>query len=106
MNSCARIGRAAVAALFVGLLTDKAAVPLYFGSMIVAIILRYINDSREQKMYKELVPTQEVEIIDKLDHMPKEERPSDLHASVLPNELVLTAEQGQASLPFLSAGSQ
>ncbi|KAA1271778.1 sodium/glutamate symporter [Corynebacterium striatum] len=47
----------------VGLLTDKAAFPLYFGSMIVAIILRYINDSREQKMYKELVPTQEVEII-------------------------------------------
>ena len=40
------------------------------------------------------------EIIDKLDHMPKEERPSDLHASVLPNELVLTAEQGQASLPL------
>ena len=40
------------------------------------------------------------EIIAKLDHMPKEERPSDLHASVLPNELVLTAEQGQASLPL------
>ena len=47
----------------VGLLTDKAAFPLYFGSMIVAIILRYINDSREHKMYKELVPTQDVEII-------------------------------------------
>ncbi len=29
----------------------------------LSIILRYINDSREQKMYKELVPTQEVEII-------------------------------------------
>ncbi|MFS0284512.1 CueP family metal-binding protein, partial [Corynebacterium striatum] len=40
------------------------------------------------------------EIIDKLDRMPKEERPSDLHASVLPHELVLTAEQGQASLPL------
>ena len=40
------------------------------------------------------------EIIDKLDHMPKEERPSDLHASALPNELVLTSEQGQASLPL------
>ncbi len=40
------------------------------------------------------------EVIDKLDHMPKEERNSNLHASVLPNELVLTAEQGQASLPL------
>ncbi|MHA6554665.1 CueP family metal-binding protein, partial [Corynebacterium pyruviciproducens] len=39
-------------------------------------------------------------IIDKLDHMPKGERNSNLHASVLPNELVLTAEQGQASLPL------
>ena len=48
---------------FVGMLTDKAAFPLYFGSMIVAIILRFINDSREQKEYKELVPTQEVEIL-------------------------------------------
>ncbi|MDU3175472.1 MAG: sodium/glutamate symporter [Corynebacterium striatum] len=47
----------------VGMLTDKAAFPLYFGSMIVAIILRFINDSREQKEYKELVPTQEVEIL-------------------------------------------
>ncbi|MFS8937016.1 sodium/glutamate symporter [Corynebacterium sp. c25Ua_89] len=47
----------------VGMFTDKAAFPLYFGSMIVAIILRFINDSREQKEYKELVPTQEVEIL-------------------------------------------
>ncbi len=30
----------------------------------------------------------------------KEQSPSDLHASVLPNELVLTAEPGQASLPL------
>ena len=40
------------------------------------------------------------EIIDKLDHMPKEERNSDLHASVRPNELILATEQGQASLPL------
>ena len=40
------------------------------------------------------------EIVDKLDHMPKDERNSNLHASVRPNELILTAEQGQASLPL------
>lgn len=40
------------------------------------------------------------EIVDKLDHMSKDERNSDLHASVRPNELILTAEQGQASLPL------
>lgn len=40
------------------------------------------------------------EIIDKLDHMPKDERNRNLHASVRPKELILTAEQGQASLPL------
>jgi len=40
------------------------------------------------------------EIVDKLDHMPKDERNSDLHASVSTNELILTAEQGKASLPL------
>ncbi|OFR66880.1 CueP family metal-binding protein [Corynebacterium sp. HMSC078H07] len=40
------------------------------------------------------------EIVDKLDHMSKDERNSDLLASVRPNELILTSEQGQASLPL------
>ena len=39
-------------------------------------------------------------IVDKLDRMPKDERNRDLHASVRPKELILTAEQGQASLPL------
>lgn len=40
------------------------------------------------------------EIIDKLDRQSKDERSSDLLASVRPNELILTAEQRQASLPL------
>lgn len=44
-------------------LTDKAAFPAYVGPMLVAIVLRYINDSREQKEYKELVPVDEIEVV-------------------------------------------
>lgn len=44
-------------------LTDKAAFPAYIGPMLVAIFLRYINDSREQREYKELVPVDEIEVV-------------------------------------------
>lgn len=44
-------------------LTDKAAFPAYIGPMLVAIFLRYINDSREQCEYKELVPVDEIEVV-------------------------------------------
>lgn len=40
------------------------------------------------------------EIVDKLDRQSKDERNSDLLASVRPNELILATEQGQASLPL------
>ncbi|QPK78951.1 sodium/glutamate symporter [Corynebacterium lizhenjunii] len=43
--------------------TDKAAFPLYLGTMLVAIAFRYLNDKYEQPEYQELVPTQEVEIV-------------------------------------------
>lgn len=48
---------------WVGMLTEKAAFPMYLGTMLVAVFLRYLNDRREQREYKELVPTQEVEVI-------------------------------------------
>lgn len=44
-------------------LTDKAAFPAYIGPMLVSIFLRYINDSREQREYKELVPVDEIEVV-------------------------------------------
>ena len=40
------------------------------------------------------------EIVDKLDRQSKDERNSDLIASVRPNELILATEQGEASLPL------
>ena len=40
------------------------------------------------------------EIVDKLDRQSKDERDSDLIASVRPNELILATEQGEASLPL------
>ena len=40
------------------------------------------------------------EIVDKLDRQSKDERNSDLIASVRPNELILATAQGEASLPL------
>lgn len=40
------------------------------------------------------------EIVDKLDRQSKDERNSDLIASVRPNELILATKQGEASLPL------
>ena len=40
------------------------------------------------------------EIVDMLDRQSKDERNSDLLASVRPNELILATEQGEASLPL------
>lgn len=45
----------------VGQLTDRAAFPSYMGPILVAILFRYISDSRKSKEYHELVPDQEVE---------------------------------------------
>ena len=47
----------------VGQLTEQAAFPGYFGSMIVAIILRYLSDRQQPEKYHELVPPQEVEVV-------------------------------------------
>lgn len=47
----------------VGQLTDRAAFPSYMGPILVAILLRYISDSRKSKEYHELVPEQEVEAL-------------------------------------------
>lgn len=47
----------------VGSFTEKAAFPMYLGTMLVAVFLRYLNDRRTQREYHELVPTQEVEVI-------------------------------------------
>lgn len=47
----------------VGSFTEKAAFPMYLGTMLVAVFLRYLNDRRTQREYHELVPTQEVEIV-------------------------------------------
>lgn len=48
---------------WVGSFTEKAAFPMYLGTMLVAVFLRYLNDRRTQREYHELVPTQEVEVI-------------------------------------------
>ncbi|GGH57288.1 sodium/glutamate symporter [Rothia aerolata] len=47
----------------IGQLTDKAAFPSYMGSIIVAIILRYISDRRNSEEGRELVPTQEIDVV-------------------------------------------
>ncbi len=48
---------------WVGTFTEKAAFPVYLGTMLVAVFFRYINDKYEQREYEELVPVQEVEIV-------------------------------------------
>lgn len=47
----------------IGTFTSKAAFPVYLGTMLVAVVLRFINDKYDQTEYKELVPTQEIEIV-------------------------------------------
>ena len=48
---------------WVATFTEKAAFPMYLGTMLVAVFVRYLNDRRPQREYHELVPTQEVEVV-------------------------------------------
>ncbi|MFJ3030676.1 sodium/glutamate symporter [Rothia terrae] len=47
----------------IGQFTDKAAFPSYMGSIVVAIIVRYISDRRSSKGAEELVPPEEIDVV-------------------------------------------
>ena len=59
------IGSAITAGLnvLIAQFTDLAAFPVYLGSMLVAIFLRYLSDRRDPEVKGELVPVQEVKIV-------------------------------------------